>query len=105
MLYCRDRMMPRHTRTCITHGFPHPFAHGWLVAMYRTLFAGRFLLAKLAMIKPGNSIVKQGGAIFAKPIFGMVVAFTIYLYHLADGLLLLIDACHRLFAKDRDHLF
>jgi len=78
-------MTPQHPWPCPTHHLFHLFAFGRLIAVYRTLFAGRFLLAKHAFIQPLVGVLIQR-RIVPRGFRCLRTLLFIQRDHLADGL-------------------
>ena len=54
-----ERTIPQQAGTRITHHAPHPFPHGYFVAMNGAFLANRFPVAEPTAIQPDNGIREQ----------------------------------------------
>ena len=66
MAYRQDGVTPKHARPRPAHNLLHLFTPGGLVAVYRTLFTGRFFLTKDALIQ---TLIRIGIQRLIMPLF------------------------------------
>lgn len=92
-----EGMMQEHARPGIAHCGADLLSHSGFVAVDGALFAGRFLLAKFAMVEAGMGVFEQCGALRAECVLSalavgvplakvcVLMAAAVDGHHLPDG--------------------
>jgi hypothetical protein len=78
---CKDGVPQDHSRTGVAHDRTHLLAHARLVAVYRALRAGRFLLLKRAALQARIRIVEERLAFVAQLALRAVLVAAVQLDH------------------------